>query len=255
VERARDGDASAFGALYRTHLAGVEAVVRAHVHNGPVVADIVQETFMRALASIDRLIDPDHFRPWLLSIARHVAIDHQRRQQKTVGVEPEVADAVPDSSLGPEVVAELSELAQLVRGCVIGLSRRDALAIDLVTYFGFSPGDVAATLGLTAGAAKVMIHRARRRLRDALVLELMVRRRGSGCAELAALLDRGDPVAAARHVRTCELCQQIASDEVRPYDSSPVTRTPVLLNASERASGSDDGRHGSSVKAETSSSE
>ena len=255
VERARSGDGVAFDALYRSHVAGVEAVVRAHLHGAPAVDDVVQETFVRALEGMDRLADADQFRPWLYAIARHVAIDHHRAQAKTRQAEEDEEARVPDPALGPEVLAELCELSKLVRGCVVGLSRRDAVAIDLVTYFGFSPAEVGAALGITAGAAKVAVHRARRRLRDALVLELMVRRRGAGCADLAALLEAEDLLAGARHVRSCERCVEVASDEVRLYDSSPTTLTPALLSAADRASGSAGRLHASSSKPATSAVE
>ena len=119
----------------------------------------------------------------------------------------------------PEASAEydLSE-AELVRGAVAGLSARDAAAVRLVTDFGFSPEDLGPALGVTPGAARVVLHRARRRLRDALVAELLVRRQLDGCAELAPLHDQGDAIAAARHVRQCPACQDAARSEVVGYD-------------------------------------
>ncbi len=67
----------------------------------------------------------------------------------------EVADPRP----GPGSVAELAELAEQVKGCVAGLSTRDATAIVMVTQLGFTPEQVAGALGLTPGAAKVLLHR------------------------------------------------------------------------------------------------
>ncbi len=124
----------------------------------------------------------------------------------------ELADPRP----GPGSLAELSELAEQVKGCVAGLSTRDATAIVMVTQLGFTPEQVAGALGLTPGAAKVLLHRARRRMRHALVLQVMVRQPELGCAELQVLVNE-DPLAASRHVETCETCISSAATEVMTF--------------------------------------
>ena len=80
-----------------------------------------------------------------------------------------------------------------------GLSPRDAAAVTMVTQLGFAPGQVAAALGVTPGAAKVIVHRARRRLRNALALQLMVQQPGLACEEFQKLVRRRPP---ARHRST-----------------------------------------------------
>src|SRR5438309_194856 len=68
VRRVRSGDAHAFSDLYRAHARAVHAAVRDNVRDADTAADVVQETFTRALARIDSLRRPDRFRPWMLSI-------------------------------------------------------------------------------------------------------------------------------------------------------------------------------------------
>ena len=111
----------------------------------------------------------------------------------------------------------MRELAQLVEGCVAGLSSRDATALSLVSHLGFSPSEVAAVLGVTDGTARVIVHRARHRLREALALELLVRRPG-GCDELERLRVDGTPLASARHVRSCPACQGRMEAEIQAYE-------------------------------------
>ena len=50
-------------------------------------------------------------------------------------------------------------------------------AVVLVAELGFSPAALGAALGISPGSAKVVIHRARRRLADALAQQELVRRR------------------------------------------------------------------------------
>src|SRR4051794_30351186 len=78
VEAVRSGDVDAFSALYRTHVGAVRAAVRDNVHDAEGIADVVQDTFVRALERLPSLRDPERFRPWLLSIARNTAIDARR---------------------------------------------------------------------------------------------------------------------------------------------------------------------------------
>jgi hypothetical protein len=75
---------------------------------------------------------------------------------------------------------------------------------------GFTVEDVAVALGVSHGAAKVALHRARRRLRDALVLQVMVRTGGAACEDFRALRDAGDARALSGHVRTCGTCSVAA---------------------------------------------
>jgi RNA polymerase sigma-70 factor (ECF subfamily) len=217
VRAVRDGDVGAFQALYQAHVRTVEAVIARHIHDRQLVADGVQEAFARALQRLDTLQQPDRFRPWLLSIARNVAIDLRRVGGRTYYLSDEAADQLPARGIGPAEAAELAELSRLVAGGVAGLSPRDAVALALTTRLGFDTEDVAAALNLRPGAARVLLHRARRRLGDALRLQLLVKRQGAGCPEFLLALDGDDTVGAARHIQDCLDCRDAADREVNLY--------------------------------------
>ena len=217
VESVRGGDVEAFTELYALHVGAVRLAIRDNVHEPEAVADAVQDTFARALERLDSLRDPGRFRPWLLSIARHVAIDQRRARQRATERDGGEANELEGDDPGPGELAELTELAELVDGCVGGLSPRDATLITLVTRLGLSPSEVAEAMDTTPGAAKVAVHRARRRLRDVLVLELLVRARGVPCEEFTRIRDTDDVAAAATHVRDCDRCQWAARRELELY--------------------------------------
>jgi RNA polymerase sigma factor (sigma-70 family) len=186
----------------------------------------VQEVFVRALERLSTLREPDRFRPWLLAIARHAAIDQRRAQKHPHAAAAKSDDEptdLPASEPLPEEVAELHELAHLVDSCVANLSSRDATAISLVTHFGFTPADLACALGISVGAARVLTHRARQRLRDGLALELMVRRH-RGCDEFKALIDTDELLAGARHVRACDKCSTVVREEIALFSAQPLNR-------------------------------
>lgn len=179
VEKVRAGDTAAFAELYRAHAGAVAVAVRDNVRGPDAVADVVQESFARALERLDTLREPERFRSWVLAIARNAAVDERRHTQRVIADLDDAAGELVSADVGPEDLAELREAVRTVRGCVAGLSRRDATAVTLVSELGFSPAEVGAALGISPGAAKVVVHRARRRLADALELENQVRARAT----------------------------------------------------------------------------
>jgi RNA polymerase sigma-70 factor (ECF subfamily) len=228
VLRMQQGDARAFASLYERHVRLVEVVVRDNVHDPESIADVTQEVFTRLLERVSSLRDPARFRPWLLSIARHAAIDHRRRRLNAPAIVEQTTEVTADGP-GPAELAELAELASLVRGCVAGLSSRDLTAVAMVTYLGFSSSEVAAALGTTTNAAKVTVHRARARLRQALGLQLLAKSRAVDCPTLTSLRTAGDLLGAARHTDRCDVCAAAVEAEVSAYDHdrSPIAETTV----------------------------
>ncbi|HEY8455495.1 MAG TPA: RNA polymerase sigma factor [Actinopolymorphaceae bacterium] len=207
VEAVRGGDREAFAPLYREHVGAVHLAVRDHLHDPERIADAVQETFARALASLHKLRDPGRFRPWLLAIARHTAVDIRRNQNRISLDELDETDLTTQDADDPAELAALRDLAGVVNGLVIGLSQRDAIALSLVTL-GFDVADIAAALQVKKGAAKVVLHRARRRLRAALVLQLLSSGAATRCPDLASIVERGGTAAGARHAESCTFCEE-----------------------------------------------
>jgi len=162
-------DRGSFDALYHRHVRAVRTVVRDNVHDVDEQMDVVQESFAKALAKLHTLSDPASFRPWLLQIARNAAIDHRRRRLRAPlehldDHEPVLATGDPS----PDDIVEVRELVRQMTRHMVLLSPRDATVLSLVTQLGLGPEEVATALGITAGNAKVILHRTRRRLRTAL---------------------------------------------------------------------------------------
>lgn len=217
VEAALRGDPTGFAALYRRHVGAVRMAIRDNVHDAEGVADAVQDTFAKAFSRLPALREPERFRPWLLQIARNTAIDHRRVRRRVEFDDNAETEDMADDGLGPDGHAELNDLAALVNHCVAALSPRDATAITMATRLGLGPTEIGAALGVSTGAAKVLLHRARQRLREALVLELSLRAQTSPC-ETFSSLRQAEPTKAGAHVRTCEVCQGAAEHELSLYD-------------------------------------
>lgn len=158
--RYQGGDQTAFEELYRRTLAQVEGHVGRWASSGR--GDLVQETYLQVHRA-RRTYRPDlPFWPWILSIARHVALSdlrsRGRRREREVAVEryPELqADAlVPDVLQRERLEEALSRLPASQRR-VLWLSRVE----------GMSSVEIARVTGGSSGAIKVRLHRVTRKLR------------------------------------------------------------------------------------------
>src|SRR5918992_2358892 len=77
VRRAAGGDRGAFGQLYERYARVVHGVLLARVPSVDA-EDLVQEVFMSAMNKLHMLTQPAAFPGWLVTIARHRAVDYHR---------------------------------------------------------------------------------------------------------------------------------------------------------------------------------
>jgi len=207
VQASRRDDETAFNRFVKLNTSAVRAVVRRQLRNDADVDDTVQDTFIRAYLHLDSLGDPSRARPWLLAIARNLAIDRRRaNQRRRTSPSDELDLDVLDDAAGPGLVAELRELVAATETSIGHLSPRDAVVLDLVARMGFNPIDIAQALQMSAGAAKVALHRARQRLRDALIAEALLERGPSACHRFHDINEAEGLAAAVRHGRRCDDC-------------------------------------------------
>jgi RNA polymerase sigma factor (sigma-70 family) len=209
VGAAQAGDSRAFEQVDRMSRGGIERVLRSRgVHRPEDVADLTQEVLLIAWQRLPQLRDPTRLKSWLWVIARRVAAAHGQRLSRD---EPEELPDKESDAAGPDVVAELGQLSELVTTAVHGLSQRDQTALTLMSL-GFQPLDIAAAMDVSPNTAKQIAKRARDRLREQLRVELSWRRRQHGCPELAASIDGGQLIEAARHARSCRICAAAEND-------------------------------------------
>lgn len=212
VCRARAGDVDAFDELYRLTLPKLRGVAAAVTSDTDTAAEIVQETYLRAFERVHELRSPDRFPAWIASIARHLATDHGRLRSRASGLDEIDLTLLEAEGPGPDAEVELAELAALVQAGVAQLSRRDATALAFVTHLGMGPSEFADALGVNEGAARVILHRARTRLRDILSVKILTQGHVSACAELRDLRRRtADKRELTKHVASCRECAQEAA--------------------------------------------
>jgi RNA polymerase sigma factor (sigma-70 family) len=216
VERTVAGDVAAFGELYRRHVTGVRRIVAEIVSDRETAADLTHDVFAQAIEALAHLRQPDRFRPWLMTIARNCALDHVRGPRRAAVLDEDAVDGLADTAPSPAELAELAGLAQLVRGCIAGLAARDAAVLAVVIGLGYSSAEVAVAFAITPGAAKVVLHRARRRLRSALALTLLAGN-AAACDTFRQEYAEGRMARAGEHVAACSVCRTAVNDEVELF--------------------------------------
>ena len=168
---ARAGRRESFEALVRRHESRVFAVLRRAVPPDEV-EDLAQEAFLRAFREIDRFRGEAQFGTWLFKIVRNLLVDRHRRLRRRgvpAGLEEEsgeLGDAVLVDP-GPSPEGELARRRDEARlaAALSALPEVDRLAVLLHDQEGLSAAEVAEAIGGSAGAVRIRLFRARRRLR------------------------------------------------------------------------------------------
>lgn len=140
----------------------LHSVARSWCRSRTLADDLVQETFAKALRSLDQLREPQAFDAWLFHILHNCWCDHCRRERPSEDIE-DFADA---SELACDPPHESREVVKAVRAAVTRLPEPQRLVLTLVDLAGFSYAEVAMILGIPTGTVTSRISRAREALRE-----------------------------------------------------------------------------------------
>jgi RNA polymerase sigma-70 factor (ECF subfamily) len=159
-----------FETWYHEHRNSVYRYVRYRVATREVAEDVTSEVFLKALRSFRRY-DPSRAAPrtWLLRIARNAVTDHlralKRRGSLHVSLD-RIPDLVADIPSQEERVVKQERIQRLLNGSQT-LRKPDQEVLSLRYGAGLSNSEIAEHLGISNNAVAVRIHRALKRLQDA----------------------------------------------------------------------------------------
>jgi len=180
VERAREGDAAAFGELVDRHRSAVFRAALAALGSAADAEDAAQEAFLTAYRRLSSFRGEASFKTWLLTIAWHHAINQRRRvtrwwrvfvppRDSEEGAErddyassdPSPEDLLADERLRADVAREIRGLAPKLRDVLL-----------LVQAGDYRYEEIAAMLNVPLGTVKWRVSEARR------VVKMRLRTRG-----------------------------------------------------------------------------
>jgi RNA polymerase sigma factor (sigma-70 family) len=187
VKLVREGYETAFEEIVRRYRRPLGRYAAAIV--GGRSEDVTQDAFSKALQSLRRNDAEIELRPWLYRIVRNTALNDLRDR-------PPAAEALAEAIAGgrnpAEAAEQREELADLMKR-LQALPEPQRAAIVMRELEGLSHEEIAAALGLSGGAARQAIYRARQTLRDGLgmllplpLLKALLAGAVPGAAETAA---------------------------------------------------------------------
>jgi len=194
VAALRAGDEQAFSALVTTYSSSLVRVAMIYVSSRAVAEEVVQETWLGVLKGLSRFEGRSSLKTWIFRILTNTAKTRAAREGRSIPFSSLVLDdggeaAVdPDRFLdashptwaghwdvSPRSVSELPEqrlLSKEVRArietAVETLPPTQRTVIRLRDIEGFSSDEVCSLLDLTEGNQRVLLHRARSRVRAAI---------------------------------------------------------------------------------------
>ncbi|ASO18446.1 RNA polymerase sigma-70 factor (ECF subfamily) [Actinoalloteichus hoggarensis] len=162
-------DQDAFEAFYRTHVDAVQRFIVRRVDDPHLAADLTAEVFLAVIRSAHTYqARRGNEAAWLFGVARNVvSADRRRRARGTAVVSRIAGRALVDEDDIAALVDRIDAAAsarRLARG-MQGLSDGERAVLELTALDGLSISDAAKALGISSVAARVRLHRARRRMR------------------------------------------------------------------------------------------
>ena len=164
IARWKNGDERAATELVERHAA---ALARFAVSSGEraEIDELVQDTFVRAFASIDTFRGESSFRTWLFTIERRLLIDRRRAEKRRRDrTEIQEDDAATEYDALDGVVAY--ETQRRLERAVERLSPTQREVFALRVGEGLSYKEIADAVGTTEGAARVHYHNAMRAVKE-----------------------------------------------------------------------------------------
>jgi RNA polymerase sigma-70 factor, ECF subfamily len=190
LARLRGGDRAAFAALVGRHGAALLRFALTFVRDRSVAEEVVQDTWMAALDSLDGFEGRSSLRTWLFQIAANRARTRFAREGRSVafsalgsaGPGGERAPGADDfdaaggwreppgrwSEESPERLALGRETQAAIEAAIAGLPEAQRAVITLRDVDGLETEEICSLLGITVTNQRVLLHRARMRVREAL---------------------------------------------------------------------------------------
>lgn len=194
VASLRAGDDAAFTALVDRHTSGLMRVARGHVGSRASAEEVVQETWLALLDGLDRFEERSSLQTWLYRVVLNRARSRGAFDARSVPMsalvdDPEHGPTVEPSRFlpqdaaqwrghwsqpprpwqrDPQVQWESAENLGVLRDAINALPERQRTVVVLRDVEGMGADEVADILALTPGNVRVLLHRGRAKLRQAL---------------------------------------------------------------------------------------
>lgn len=163
VDRLRSGDfqTEVHFVNYFRELIRMKAVRR--LRSSAEVEDVQQETFTRVLRNVrqDRIQQPERLGAFVNTVCNNVLREHCRSSFHEVPAPDELADTVPDPTMGITDVIALRQTQDEVRHVLAGLTEKDRRVMKALFLEERDKDDVCREFGVSRQHLRVLVHRAK----------------------------------------------------------------------------------------------
>ncbi|CAM2805191.1 sigma-70 family RNA polymerase sigma factor [Corynebacterium propinquum] len=157
-------DQAAFTTIYREHYPQILAYLRRRVA-AAAAEEYCADVFGRAWANFSSLHNPQRPLPWLYGIAGNVVKEYYRGKSSR---QDHVEEEAELDQIAADDFSQVADLSLDINRALNTLPFADRDIIALHAWEQLSIPDIAASLGITENNARVKLHRARTRLKEAL---------------------------------------------------------------------------------------
>jgi RNA polymerase sigma-70 factor, ECF subfamily len=154
-----------FETAYSELYAPICGYVLRRVREPEDAAEVIAETFATLWRRFDSCPAGAELRPWLFGVARRVMANQRRGERRRTALGERLAASVDHASL--EAIRPEEAGSELARAFAT-LSESDRELLSLVAWEGLTRDELAVALDTNRAVVRLRLHRARKRLRDAL---------------------------------------------------------------------------------------
>lgn len=176
IEKAKQGDATAFQALYDRHKRRVYSLCLRMTANTAEAEDLAQEAFLQLYRKIATFRGESAFSTWLHRLSVNVVLMHLRKKSLPVVSLEETTqpgeDDTPKKDFGADDLALSGSIDRLhLRRAVESLPPGYRMIFLLHDVEGYEHNEIATIVGCSIGNSKSQLHKARMKLRDLLKID------------------------------------------------------------------------------------
>jgi RNA polymerase sigma-70 factor (ECF subfamily) len=170
VERLRDGDQTAFDAVYDAFNQRLFTFLLRLSRRRDVAEDLLEETWLRLVKHAHRLNEDTRLGPWLFTVARNLHVSYIRSRLLEDSATGGLTEFWPSGAKPPSPFEATAarELERRIEHALVSLPAASREVLLLVGVAGLDHSDAADVCGITPEALRQRLHRARALLTRAL---------------------------------------------------------------------------------------
>jgi len=158
IEKLKERDEETFELIYEQYYKLIYYIALNVTKDKEMASEIVQDTFMKMLTSIDTYDEGGKFKPWLCTIARNLAINKiTRRKDKNVVYDEDVVFGTKHSE------SKLMDYILTIKGT---LTPDDANIVILKLVYNYKFREIADEMGWSLGLVQAHYYQAIKTLRE-----------------------------------------------------------------------------------------